>query len=145
MAPRFDLDAALKLAQILAYVGVPVILAVLGHLVNRTIAAQSLAKDYVSLGLGILRAPRRAENSALHDWAVQVLQTYSPVPFPAAATKELLENRLAGPSGRLGQAGEGGAGLLVTPDGSKIVARQDDGSIRVWDLASGNEVARLEG
>jgi hypothetical protein len=144
-AMQFDLDVALKWAQIAAYVTVPVILAVLGHLVNRTIAAQNLARDYVALGLGILREPRRAENPNLHDWAVQVLQRYSPIPFSAAARKELLETRLAGPLGRLGEAGAREGGLVVTPDGSRIVAREDDGSIRVWDLATGKQVARLGG
>ena len=140
----FDLDIALKWAQIAAYVTVPIIVAVLGHLVSRSIASQNLARDYVNLGLGILREPRRAENPNPHDWAVQVLQTYSPIPFSAAAKQELLEHRLAGPLGRLGQARDRGGSLVVTPDGSKVVARDDDGTIRVWDLATGKEVARLE-
>ena len=53
--------------------------------------------------------------------------------------------RLATPLGRLGQAGDRGGRLVVTPDGTKVVAREDDGSIRVWDLATGKEVARLKG
>jgi len=35
--------------------------------------------------------------------------------------------------------------FLVTPDGTKVVARDDDGSIRVWDIATDQEVARLAG
>jgi hypothetical protein len=142
----FDLDAAVKLAQIAAYVTVPIIVAFLGQLVSRSIATQNLARDYVGLGLGILARPRSAENAHLHDWAVQILQTYSPIPFSPDAKKELLESRLAAAGGRLGQAsGERAGSLLVTPDGSKVVAREDDGSIRVWDIATGREVSRLQG
>ncbi|MFZ1104025.1 MAG: hypothetical protein WAN86_14470 [Hyphomicrobiaceae bacterium] len=72
-----------------------------------------------------------------------MLQRYSPIPFSAAARKELAETRLAGPLGQLGQTGERGGGLVVTPDGSRIVAREDDGSIRVWDLSTGKQVAHL--
>lgn len=43
----FDLDIALKWAQIVAYVTVPIIVGVLGHLVTRSIATQNLARDYV--------------------------------------------------------------------------------------------------
>jgi WD40 repeat protein len=141
----FDLEIALKWAQIVAYVTVPIIVGVLGHLVTRSIATQNLARDYVGLGLGILREPRSADNANLHDWAVLNLQTYSPIPFSLAARKELSENRLAKPLGRLGQAGDRGGSIVVTPDGTKVVARDDDGSIRVWDLATGKEVARLQG
>ena len=140
----FDLDIALKWVQIAAYVTVPIIVAVLGHLVSRSIATQNLARDYVGLGLGILAGRRNAENANLHDWAVQVLQTYSPIPFSPGAQKELLESRLAAAGGRLGQTSDRGS-LLVTPDGTKVVAREDDGSIRVWDIATGQEVARLQG
>jgi hypothetical protein len=141
----FDLEIALKWAQIVAYIAVPVIVGVFGHLINRSIATQNLARDYVGLGLGILKERRSAENANLQDWAVQILQTYSPIPFSAAAKKELLETRLPAPAGRLSQGGERGGSLVVTPDGSKILARGDDGAIRIWDLATGREVARLEG
>jgi hypothetical protein len=141
----FDLDIALKWAQIVAYITVPIIVAVIGHLVNRSIATQNIARDYVSLGLGILKDRRNTENANLQDWAVQILQTYSPIPFSAAAKKELLENRLPAPAGRVGQPSERGGSPVVTPDGTKIVAREDNGSIRVWDLATGRELARLEG
>jgi hypothetical protein len=141
----FDLDIALKWAQIVAYITVPIIVAVIGHLVNRSIATQNIARDYVSLGLGILKDRRNTENANLQDWAVQILQTYSPIPFSAAAKKELLENRLPAPVGRVGQPGERGGSPVVTPDGTKIVAREDNGSIRVWDLATGRKLARLEG
>ena len=141
----FDLDIALKWAQIAAYVTVPIIVAVLGHLVSRaspprTSPGTTSASASASSGSGA--APRTPN---LHDWAVQMLQTYSPIPFSVAAKQELLEQPPGRPLGRLGQAGERGGGLLVTPDGTKVVAREDDGSIRVWDLATGKEVARLEG
>lgn len=138
----FDLDIALKWAQIAAYVTVPVLVAIIGHLVNRSIATQNIARDYVGLGLGILRERRSAENANLHDWAVKVLQTYSPVPFSPAAQKELLESRLAPALGRLGQGGERGSDLVVAPDG-RIVSRESDGTIRIWD-ATGQEIARLK-
>src|SRR5215470_2529462 len=121
----FDLDVALKGAQIVAYISVPIIVALIGQLVTRSIATQNLARDYVGLGLGILKDRRSAENANLQDWAVQILQTYSPIPFSAAAKKELAETRLPSPVGRLGQAGERGGGLVVTPDGSKVVSRGD--------------------
>jgi hypothetical protein len=141
----FDLDIALKWAQIAAYITVPIIVAVIGHLVSRSIASQNIARDYVGLGLGILSGRRSAENAHLHDWAVQILQTYSPIPFSPDAKKELMESRLATPGSRLGPAGERGGSLLVTPDGSKVVAREDDGTIRIWDIATGRELARLQG
>jgi len=141
----FDLDIALKWAQIAAYVTVPVLLAIIGHYVNRSIATQNIARDYVGLGLGILRERRSEENANLHDWAVRILQTYSPIPFSAAAQKELLARRLPGSLGRLAQPSEAGSNLVVTPDGAKLVSRGDDGTITIWDLASGKEIARLGG
>jgi len=141
----FDLDIALKWAQIAAYVTVPVLLAIIGHYVNRSIATQNIARDYVGLGLSILKERRSEENSNLHDWAVRILQTYSPIPFSAAAQKELLASRLPIASRWLGQASERSSNLVVTPDGTRLVSRADDGAIRVWDLTTGKEIARLEG
>jgi hypothetical protein len=134
----FDLDSAVKLAQVVAYVAVPILVGVIGHLINRSIATQNIARDYVRLGLDILKETRRADNANLHDWAVRILHTFSPIPFSPAAQKELMEIRLAAPLGH--QAGD----LIVTPDGKRVVARENDGAIRVWDLATGQEVARLK-
>jgi len=141
----FDLDIALKWAQIAAYVTVPVVVAILGHYVNRSIATQNIARDYVGLALGMLKERRSEENSNLHDWAVKILQTYSPIPFSPAAQKELLANRLPASLSRLGQSTERGNNLVVTPDGTRIVSREDDGTIRVWDLTTGKQIATLEG
>src|SRR5262245_61430965 len=140
----FDLDTAVKVAQVAAYVAVPILVGVIGHLINRSIATQNIARDYVGLGLGILRERRSAENANLHDWAVKILQTYSPVPFSPDAQKELFESRLAPALGRLGQGGERRSDLVVTPDGTRVIAREGDGALRVWDLATGQEVARLK-
>ncbi len=36
-------------------------------------------------------------------------------------------------------------GVAVTPDGRRVVSASDDGTLKVWDLETGQEVATLEG
>ena len=35
--------------------------------------------------------------------------------------------------------------VAVTPDGTRVVSGSEDGSVQVWDLASGTEIARWDG
>ncbi len=74
----------------------------------------------VELGVGILRAgPQETGSRAAREWAVNVIERYSGVPFSAEARKELLNNSLS---------------VVITPQISGIgtVSGGDSSSVGGW-------------
>ncbi len=137
-----DLDVTLKWAQIVAYVTVPLTIAYLGYRLNKAVASQNIARDYVNIGLGILKERRTVDNENLHAWALRILQVYSPIPFSSAVKKEIFSNQLStfvpGIPSQSGQRND----LLITPDG-RLVSRSASGKIEIWDLSTGQLVSVL--
>jgi hypothetical protein len=72
-----------------AAVAVPIVLAIFGYLIQRQIADQGVAKDYVQIAATILKEDPKGQEPELRAWAVSVLSKYSPLPFSAKAKEGL--------------------------------------------------------
>lgn len=73
--------------QIASTIAVPVVVFVIGHQVQRSIADQELGKSYVQMAIDVLKAPATPETAELRQWAVATVDKHSPIPL----SKELRE------------------------------------------------------
>ena len=69
--------------QITSAIITPLAVTALGVWIQLTVAKSSAAVSYVEIGTRILSDPTTASNQGLRLWAVELLQTHSPVPLPA--------------------------------------------------------------
>ena len=74
---------------------VPVVIAYFGYEINSSIQEKGLQQKYIEIAVGILNSdPLKKENEPLRDWAIDVLEKYSPIKISPAAIKALKEQRL---------------------------------------------------
>lgn len=93
--PAGRLEFWKQLAQIASAVAVPIVLAVIGYVVQDSLAEAGLKKDYVQMALTILREQPTKENVELRQWAISVLDRNSPVPIPKELKAQLATSSLA--------------------------------------------------
>ncbi len=94
------LERIQAIASIASSIALPLMLAVIGYLLQRQIADEGLKKDYVSIAAGILKEDPGKQEPDLRKWAVLVLDTNSPIPFSNKAKDGLLKGSplvMAGP------------------------------------------------
>jgi len=72
---------------------VPVVLAVVGYFIQKSLAEAGLKKDYVQIALSVLREPPSKDSEHMRLWAIAVLDTNSPVPLPAKLRAELADRK----------------------------------------------------
>jgi len=83
-------DRVETVSRTLSIAAIPVLLAVVGWLVQRQIQKQSVGKDYVQLAVSILREPDSSKvNPELRGWAVDLLNAYSVVKLSDAVSTVL--------------------------------------------------------
>jgi tetratricopeptide (TPR) repeat protein len=76
--------------RIASLVAIPVVLAIVGWMVQDQLAARTVSKDYVQLAVSILSQPKQADTDpALRSWAVELLNENSPVKFSTAIATQL--------------------------------------------------------
>jgi hypothetical protein len=119
MAPLDRLERLKVLAQIAAAVAVPIVLAIAGWLVQRTVSDAGLKKDYVQMSLGLLQQKPSEETKELRQWAIAVLDKHSPVPIPEALKQQLVARQIASagfaPMGPLeGRTNRAGSDLAIS-------------------------------
>jgi tetratricopeptide (TPR) repeat protein len=84
------LAQAEALAKIASLIAIPVVLAVVGWLVQDKLATRTVSKDYVQLAVSILSQPKQADiDPALRDWAVELLNDNSPIKFSTKVATQL--------------------------------------------------------
>lgn len=83
------LEKAQSISTILAALAIPLILASTGYFVQRSIAENSLKKDYLNMAIGVLRDGGESVDPDMKAWAVSVVSKFSPVPFTAGAMNSL--------------------------------------------------------
>lgn len=79
-------------ASIFAAVAVPIIVAIFGVLIQSQISSNSIKKDFVAMALEIIKAPSDEQSSEMRQWAIEMLNSNSPIPFSSNAKLSLLEN-----------------------------------------------------
>ncbi|MDD5177579.1 MAG: hypothetical protein PHQ05_14270 [Sterolibacterium sp.] len=67
-----------SIASIAASIAIPLILAIVGYVVQDKISTEGLRKDYVQIAISILK---ERQDEDLRKWAVKVLDENSPIPF----------------------------------------------------------------
>jgi hypothetical protein len=81
-SPSTDsLERAKSYATICSAVAIPIALAFSGYFIQRSLADDGLKKDYVGIAAGILKENPANQEPELRTWAVQILDSNSPVPF----------------------------------------------------------------
>ena len=86
-----------SIASICSSIAIPLVLAVMGYFVQKQFAEEGLKKDYVSIAAGILKDDPSKQEPDLRQWAVNVLDSNSPIPFSKQAKDGLLKGIVAGP------------------------------------------------
>ncbi|MDP1592803.1 MAG: hypothetical protein Q8L80_00980 [Gallionella sp.] len=86
-----------SIASICSSIAIPLVLAVMGYFVQKQFAEEGLKKDYVSIAAGILKDDPSKQEPDLRQWAVNVLDSNSPIPFSKQAKDGLLKGVVAGP------------------------------------------------
>lgn len=85
------LERIQSIASIISSIAIPLVLAVTGYFVQRQFADEGLKKDYVSIAAGILKDDPTKQEPDLRKWAVNVLDSNSPIPFSNKAKDGLLQ------------------------------------------------------
>lgn len=91
------LERIQSIASICSSIAIPLVLAVMGYFVQKQFAEEGLKKDYVSIAAGILKDDPSKQEPDLRQWAVNVLDSNSPIPFSKQAKDGLLKGIVAGP------------------------------------------------
>lgn len=142
---RYDIE---RLAKILSLVAIPVVLAILGWVIQNRLSDRNLSQEYVKLAVSILEKPKSSEIPAgLRDWAVDLLNQNAPTKFSAETIRQLKtgEINLAAVLGNLAATSNNGAGIAFSPDAMTVATGQDDGRVAVWELTSGRLLSTLVG
>lgn len=103
----------------LANISVPIVIAVMGAIVNESIKESENRIRYLELAVTQLRQTPTPETRALRDWATELLVKYSPVPFSEEAKTQLKSTALPSPQCAVVPGGVGtGKGLGFGGDAS---------------------------
>lgn len=140
-------DRAEQIAKVSSLVAIPVVLAIVGWLIQSSLSERNVSQEYVKLAVSILKEPKDKTDPALRGWAADLLNQNSPTKFSAQVLQALKEGEATLPAQLAAILGAtaGGASLAVGPDGKLIATGHSDGTARLWDATSGKAVATLRG
>jgi hypothetical protein len=93
------LETVKNISQIFGAIATPIVVAVIGLLIQSKIATETNKKDYVQMSLSILETSSKDEQ--LRKWAVDILGTDSPVPFSTPLKNALISGTSIVPLGVL--------------------------------------------
>jgi WD40 repeat protein len=141
-ADRWDLVE--KVAKLLSVVAIPVVLAVLGWLIQNSLSERNVSQEYVKLAVSVLEQPK-TEN-ALRGWAADLLNQNSPTKFSPDVLQALKEGEATLPAlGAILGATSFGSSLAVSPDGKLIATGNSDGTTSLLHADSGKLEMTLRG
>jgi len=91
-AKKSSLDVIERVVKLFSLIALPVVLAIIGFLVEAAVKDKSLDRDYVKIALEILQRPVNQESdSLLRAWAVDLLKESSPVKLPDSLRQALIQ------------------------------------------------------
>ena len=82
------------IAKITSLVLVPIVLAIIGALINNSIKGKELKLKYVELAVNILKEEPNEKTKNLREWAIKNINDYSQIKMSAEVQKELEKNVL---------------------------------------------------
>jgi hypothetical protein len=124
-AHRNNVDAwerAKSVSSIASAVVIPVVLLWVGNSFTSAIKERELQGKFVELAVQILREEPEKQALGLRDWATQVLDKYSGIPF-SNETKKALVERTPLPSGAARYEGRKELGNTEQGDGLRFIGR----------------------
>ncbi|PHN31373.1 hypothetical protein [Pseudomonas sp. ICMP 460] len=92
------LSRLLVLSQIFSILAIPVVLALIGFWVQRSLQEQQIKRDYVSLAVSLLLPKKEGEKETspeLRSWATELLNDSSPVKLSKKQSESLRRNGLS--------------------------------------------------
>lgn len=92
------LSRLLVLSQIFSILAIPVVLALVGFWVQRSLQEQQIKRDYVSLAVSLLLPKKEGEKETtpeLRSWATELLNDSSPVKLSKEQSQSLRRNGLS--------------------------------------------------
>jgi WD40 repeat protein len=139
-------DAVEKAAKLLSLVAIPVVLAVVGWLIQNSLSERNVSQEYVKLAVSILEQPKDKAENALRGWAADLLNQNSPTKFSPEVLQALKEGEATLPAlAAILGATSGGSSLAISPDGKLIATGNSDGTTTLWHADSGKLEMTLEG
>jgi hypothetical protein len=82
-------ERAYRAAQIFALILMPVALAVIGWVTQKSITETAVRKDYVQMALQVLREPRKEDDEEIRRFAREIINANSPVQLSPEAAGQL--------------------------------------------------------
>lgn len=135
-----------RVARILSLIAIPVVLAVVGALIQGTLNRSTVGRDYVQLAVSVLTSDKDKAPPEFRSWAVDLLNENSPTKFSKEVAARLKAGEISLPGSIAAPlSSSNSAGMAVSPDGRRFSTGQDDGTIRTWDLSTGRLLATLKG
>lgn len=133
-------------ARILSLVAIPVVLAVIGGVIQEKIGRSAVNRDYVQLAVTVLTADKTKTPQELRNWAVDLLNENSPTKFSPDVASRLKGGEIGFPGSiaEILSTANGDLGLAVSRDG-RLMATVQDKEIGVWDVATGRSIHDLKG
>lgn len=133
-----------RTARIVSLVAIPVVLAIIGGVIQATLSKGTVSSDYVKLAVSILTTEKSKTQEDLREWAVDLLDANSPAKFSKEVAARLKGGEIALPGNiaAILSTANGNGNMAVTPDG-QIVAIGQGNDVRLWTLSTGQPIARL--
>lgn len=135
-----SLDKIEQLSKILSIVAIPVVLGIVGWIIQDRLATRHISRDYVQLAVSVLKETESDVSQSLRNWAVDLLNNHSPVKFSPEVVRDLKTGEIRLPSAFFHSLLTGGtnAGLFaMSPDGKIIAAVGKDYAVRLWNAETG--------
>ncbi|MBX8557015.1 C40 family peptidase [Pseudomonas cichorii] len=129
------LSRLLVVSQIITMLAVPVVLAVVGFWVQRSLQEQQIKRDYVSLAVSLLLPKKEGEKETspeLRSWATELLNESSPVKLSRAQSQSLKRNGLSLQPGDM--IFFNGQKPAIYLGDRQIIRANDDGRVEVQDI-----------
>jgi hypothetical protein len=104
------------IANFVALALVPIVLGIYGSSINTTLKEKEIRVKYIEIATEILSEKPSPDSRALRSWAIDVIQTYSLVPFSNEAIVELERTALPRKHYLIDDAGN-----IITNDEGKSV------------------------
>lgn len=132
-------------SKILAAIAIPVVIAIGGWVIQDSVSRQATGKDYVNLALSILqKKPQNEEERRITNWAVDLINSNSPVKFDVETT-QLLKAGTVNLGARLSAvvAAQSGSGFAVSLDSKLMASGNSGGIITLFDRTTGHMLSRV--
>ena len=93
-ASKDRLEIIESIARIASFVAVPLVLAIVGWVIQGSLSRQAVGKDYVNMALSLLqKKPETDQERELRDWAVDLLNDNAPTKLPAKRSVSMILRR----------------------------------------------------